>query len=457
MTTVPTLSDNNNPFRGLQLSLQFQQDFLGTWERAWRQHGDFFVLEIGGSRNYTIIHPEHVREALITHAAHFEKDTSYTDPQYGLARFLGTGLLTSNGEFWRKQRKLVSPALHTQRIANYADTMTRFAVEISDGWQNGQTKDIAHEMMVLTLRIVMKSLLNTEVQSEIDTIYKATEALQAGFGTFLPQWVPTPARMSAPQRLADLNAFIYPLISRRRAENHDQGDLLSMLIDARDDENNGMTDQQVRDEAVTLFMAGHETTANTLNWTFTLLAQNPQAEAKLHAELDAVLGGRVPTFSDLRQLPYTDMVIKEAMRLYPPAWSFGRVALKDVEVAGQTIHKGENIIVFPYFTHRHPDLWEQPEAFIPERFNPENEAKIDKWAYYPFGGGQRVCVGQSFAQMEAILLLATIASRARLRFKPGHVVQPQALITLFPKGGLPMVIERRTPQPLHAGGEHALV
>jgi len=262
----------------------------------------------------------------------------------------------------------------------------------------------------------------------------------------LPGWVPTPAEFQIRQSLADLDDTVYRLIRERRQSGEDRGDLLSMLILTEDENGERMTDQQVRDEAVTIFLAGHETTANTMNWTFMLLAQNPGVAAKLHAELDTVLGGRLPTLEDLRNLPYTEMVIKESMRLYPPAWGVGRVATVDTEVMGYTIPRGASIGVSFYHIQRDPRWWDDPQTFKPERFAEGGEHR--KYTYLPFGGGPRVCIGNSFAMMEAQLLLATFAQQWTFDLLPDQVVVPEPRITLYPRDGLPMRAYQRQQQAI---------
>ena len=265
-----------------------------------------------------------------------------------------------------------------------------------------------------------------------------------GEAWFLPPWVPDPRQWRANRAKRDLDEIVYRMIGEWRATGEDRGDLLSMLLLAEDEDGKRMTDRQARDELVTLMLAGHETTANTLNWTWMLLAQHPEVEAKLHAELDAVLGGRPPSLEDLPNLAYTEMVVKEAMRLYPAAWAISREAIEDVPLRNGTLPRGSVVGVMIYFTHRDPRWWPDPERFDPERFRAENAAAIPRYAYLPFGGGPRVCIGNGFAMMEARLLLATIASRYRLELAPGHVVKPAPLITFNPKGGMPLIVRSRS-------------
>jgi cytochrome P450 len=434
-----------NIFQVLQAIRMFQGDILEMFGGLIRQYGDTFMFQFGNDRNYMTSNPDLMHEVLVTKAASFQKDRDLKNRKTGLARFLGNGLLTSDGEFWKRQRKLAAPALHAKRIAAYAETMVGYTLKMLDNWQDGARLDISHEMTNLTMMIVAKSLFNLDASHDAERVGAAVEVIQsmAGPPPLIPAWVPTPKELNKRRTLRELNEIIYRLIADWHAKGVDNGDLLSMLLLAEDDDGRHMTDEQARDEIVTLFLAGHETTANTLNWTWTLLAKNPDVEAKLHDELHRVLGDRMPTLADLEHLKYTDMVIKESMRLYPPAWIIGREALEDVELGEYFIPKGSQVNCIFYFAQHDPRWWDEPEAFRPERFSPENEANFNKYAYIPFSAGPRVCIGNSFAMMEARLLLATIAQRYRLSLAPGQMVAMNPMITLNPKGGLPMIVHAR--------------
>ncbi len=440
----------------LRLFLRFRGDMLQTVVETFDTYGDLYDLHVDNSHIYVTRDPAHFHQALVDEPEKYDKDSTYKNPEWGLAFFVGNGLLTSDGNFWRRQRKLIQPTFHTRQIESYAETMVELARRTADQWRGLPEVDVDDAMMKLTLAIVSKTIFGSDLSSEAEQIGAALNVLQhtAGNPPLLPSWIPTPRQQRQADALRQLDAIVYRLIAERRQDRGEHGDLLSLLMDARDDDGQGMSDKQVRDEAVTIMLAGHETTANALNWTWYLLAQHPEVEARLHAELDTVLAGRAPTLADLRQLPYTDMVAKEVMRLYPPAYGISRVATQATRLGDYDVPKGTVLNLFTYGNHRNPAQWPQPERFDPERFSPENEKQIPRYAYMPFGGGPRVCIGNSFAMMEARLLLATLAQRYQLRLAPGQVVRPDPLITLRPGGGLHMRIEPRQPAALVTPHEH---
>jgi cytochrome P450 len=430
--------------------VQFRRDPLALLARVAREYGDVARFNAATQTVYVLNHPDHIRDLLVTHHARFKKGRALQRAK----RLLGEGLLTSEADFWRRQRRLAQPAFHRQRVNAYAETMVAYAEKTSARWRDGVTLDVADEMMRLTLAVVGKTLFDAEVESDADEVGAALTEVMSLFGyLMLPfsellEKLPLPPRRRFERARARLDRVIYRIIEERRREGRDRGDLLSTLLHAVDEEGDrtGMTDEQLRDEAMTIFLAGHETTANALAWTWYLLSQNPEAEARLHAELEEVLEGRPPAAEDYARLRYTEMVVAEAMRLYPPAWALGRLALEDHEVGGYLIPRGSLVLVSQYVMHRDPRFWPEPGRFDPERFTPEAKAARPQFAYFPFGGGPRRCIGEGFAWMEAVLILAALARRWRLRLPPGTHVPTEPRITLRPgKGGIPMRLEEREP------------
>lgn len=429
-----------------QFYRKFIADPLAMVSGWFADYGDMAYLRTGETgHQYFLSNPDAIREVLVKQTDVFIKGEDYTDEKTGLARFMGHGLVTSNGDFWKRQRLMVAPAFHTQRIAAYAQTMVDYGLRCMSGWQDDGVLDIDHEMMKLTLMVVGRTLFDTDASATIESVARVVDVLQKASNTpsLLPPWVPTLLRIRSRFATRELDKIVYEFIEARRQSGEDRGDLLSMLLLSEDADGNRMTDKQARDEAVTLFLAGHETTANTLNWTWWLLSQYPEVEAKLHDEIDTVLAGHPPTLDDLRRLPYTDAVIKESMRLMPPVWSIGRTTIRDTEVLGYSFPKGTGVTVVIYGAHRHPDIWEKPNTFIPERWLSERINDVPKHAYLPFSTGPRVCIGSGFATMEANLLLATIARQYRFSLAPNAKVVPQPFVTMFPKYGLPMIAHKR--------------
>ncbi|MCA1615063.1 MAG: cytochrome P450 [Acidobacteria bacterium] len=429
----------------------FSRDPLTLLKGLARDYGDVARFKAGPQSVYLLSHPDYVRDLLVTNNARFKKGRALQRAK----RLLGEGLLTSEGEFHRRQRRLAQPAFHRQRVAAYGRVMVEYAERVSARWRDGAEVDISEEMMRLTLAVVGKTLFDAEVESDADEVGASLTEVMNLFGyLMLPfsellEKLPLPPQRRFLRARARLDAVIYRIIEERRREGRDRGDLLSTLLDAVDEEGDrtGMTNEQLRDEVMTIFLAGHETTANALTWAWYLLAQNPEAEARLHEELDGVLdGGRAPEPEDVPALRYTEMVVAETMRLYPPAWALGRLALEDHEVGGYLIPRGSLVLVSQYVIQRDPRFWPDPERFDPERWTPEAKAARPQFAYFPFGGGPRRCVGEGFAWTEAVLILATLARRWRARLVPGRAVELQPRITLRPgPGGVPVRIESREP------------
>ena len=423
--------------------------FLG-WAHEF---GDIFYYRAAWIHVYFLNHPDLIEAVLVRNYQNFLKDHVVRKSRW----FFGDGLLTNEGESWLRQRRLSQPAFHRERIASYAKIMTGYAEQMLASWKNkdGETCDIHQEMMQLTLRIVVRALFNVESE-EIGEISAAMNVLMrnsVGLRLLLPpvaRYLPTPAMNEFRRSIKQLDKTVYGIIAQRHAQESDAGDLLSMLMQARDEDGSRMNDKQLRDEVMTFLLAGHETTALALSWTWYLLGQNPEAEQKLHEELDRVLDGRLPSFADLSALSNAERVIKESLRLYPPAWGLARTVIKEFELGGYRIPAGSNVVMSTWVVHRDPRYFPDPEEFDPDRWLPEKAQKLPKFAYFPFGGGPRQCIGASFAMMEATLLLATIAQRFRFRAVSNDPVIPTPSFTLRPKQGIRMRLEKRESAPVHS-------
>jgi cytochrome P450 len=418
-------------------------DFFTTLARTY---GDVSSYRMAGEQLFLVNEPRLIRDVLVTNNRNFTKSRGLERSK----RLLGQGLLTSEGAMHLRQRRLMQPAFHRDRIAAFGDVMVGYADRMRREWADGATLDIAREMNRLTLSIVGKTLFDVDVESQAAAVGDALTAVMESFWMMMLPFadvlerLPVPKLRRARMARARLDAIIYRMIADRRAGGRVHGDLLSMLLAAQDEEDGGgMTDQQVRDEAMTIFLAGHETTANALTWTWYLLSTDPAVEAKLHAEVDRVLQGRLPVMGDLPALGYVERVVTESMRLYPPAWIIGRRAIADYQLGDYTAPARSILVMSPYIMQRDPRFYVDPDRFDPDRWTPEFRATLPKFAYFPFGGGPRQCIGESFAWMELILLVSTISQPCRLRLVPGHPVAPQPLITLRAKHGMRMTVERR--------------
>jgi len=390
--------------------------------------------------SFLVNKPEYIEHVLLGNQPNYVKSQLY---RTFLGPLLGNGLILSEGAFWRRQRRIEAPAFQVKSIAGFHDTMIAEAEAMAARWQAKQEAfDISAELMRYTLIVIARTMFSKDVTDEVEPVLQAVDQIAAQSVSLFdilgfPRWFPR--RYSKRRRAAveRFDALIARVIAERRDQGLDLGDLLSMLLAARDPETGeGMSDKQVRDEILTIFLAGNETTAIALTWTFYLLAQHPEVEAKLQAELEEVLGGRAPTFPDLGALKYTRRVLEEAMRLYPPVHQISRTAVKEDWIGGVRIPRGARICINLYVTHRNPNLWQEPDRFDPERFTPEATAKRHRFAYLPFGGGPHICIGYGYAMAEMQVVLATIAQRCRLRLAPGHEVKPLGLVTLRPKDGV---------------------
>ncbi len=434
---------------GLTRLLRMSRDPLGFFTQLRRDHGRFVHYRIGPRRVWFLADPELIQDVLVKQARSFLKDQGLESTK----PLLGEGLLTSEGEFHRRQRRLAQPAFHHARIAAYGATMVEHGQRAAARFRDGEMLEFVPEMMRLALGIVGKTLFDSDVASDADTVARA---LGVAMDTFtlarVPFWrlllyLPVPSTLRFARARRELDEVVYRLIRAHREVGRDRGDLLSMLLLARDEEGGTgtMTDRQLRDEAMTILLAGHETTAVALAWTFYLLAQDRAAEAALHDELDSVLRGAPPSAEDVRRLPYTEMVLSESMRLYPPAWAIGRRALEPLPLGGYELRPGDAAVMSQWVVHRDPELWPDPLRFDPLRFEPARKAARHRFAYFPFGGGPRVCIGDGFAWLAGTLLLATLAQHWRFELVPGQEISPLPRVTLRLKHGLRLVPRSRRP------------
>jgi cytochrome P450 len=424
-------------------ALQFRSNPLRFAREVERTFGTVATIYFFDQPAFMFFRPEHIHYFLVGNGRNFNRAVA---PH--LKRLMGDTLLTLNDEPYRKMRRLVQPAFHKKRIESYTGLMVEIAHKVLEGWRPGDRIDICQSMLALTLRIVTKALFDIEVTDpEISHAFSTIVENPARRATIDLPITRYGRRMAA---LRKLDAYIYEIIAQRRAERHDRGDILSMLLQAEED--GGITDKQVRDQTLSLFGAGHETTAMSLTWTFYLLSENPGPREKLLNELRTVLAGRDPTLEDLPHLPYLEQVFNESLRMYPPIWQQGRQAIEAFDLAGYHFPAGTRVIFMQWVTHYLPDIWGDPDVFRPERWEPEQSEKIPPGAYFPFGGGQRMCIGSSFASLEARLLLATILQRYTPRLVPGHPVEPAPRMSLRPKYGMPMILE---PAPAMATAQIA--
>jgi cytochrome P450 len=426
---------------------EFNRDSLGFVERCAREFGDMVLTRFLYVPALFLFHPDHVEYVLATGSKNFIKAATLRSPFFH--RLVGKGLVTSEGDFWRRQRRLAQPAFHRNRVEAYARTMVAYAERMLADWHDGRTLDAHEEMTMLTQAVVAQTLFSADVSGDSREIGEALSNIVRPFASqttlkwILDNRLPTPGHLRFNRDVRKIDRFVYRLIEERRASGVDTGDLLSMLLGARDEDGSSMSDGQLRDELMTIFLAGHETTAVALTWAWYLLAQHPEAEARLAAELEEVLEGRAPAVEDLPRLRYADWVVKETMRLYPPAWAVGRECVRECEVGDYRVTKGMQLIAYPWVTQRDPRWFADPLAFRPERWGEESISRLPRYAYFPFGGGPRLCIGNYFATMEAVLILSTIAQRFRLSLVPGHNVELLPALSLRPKRGVLVKLEAR--------------
>lgn len=432
------------PFLGL--ALQVRKDPLGILTRVAREYGDLVRFIVAGQERILINDPDLIEQVLVVQHAKFHKSEltrRVTGP------LLGQGLLISEGDFWRRQRRLAQPAFHRSRINEYAAPMVKCTEARSGEWQDGEVRDIAREMMQLTLVIAVRTLFGATLPGEALEVGDALAFLmryqlwRQRSPLRLPESWPTPKNRRAMREIKFLDSLVYRIIEEKRALHGEGNDLLSLLMNAMDDDGTQMSPQQLRDETMTLFLAGHETTALLLGWAWYLLGENPAAEARLFDELNSALGGRAPQVSDLMKLPYLQAVLNETLRLYPPAYIMARTSTEPFSLGEYEFGRDTTILASQWVTQRDARFFEAPEEFRPERWMNGAMGKISAGAYYPFGDGPRRCIGQGFAMLEAALVVATIAQKFQFRLAPGQVVEPEPLVTLRFKHGLKMKIRAR--------------
>ena len=425
---------------------EFNRDTLRFITRC-RDYGDVVRARFLYVTAYFLFHPNDIEYVVSTNAKNFVKAMSLRSNFF--QRLVGNGLLTSEGEVWKRQRRLAQPAFHRQRISAYVDVMIDYTERMISTWREGEIRDIHRDMMRLTLEIVVRTLFNADVSQDADKVGRVLSqivkpfASQATIKWILDNRLPTTSHRRFHREAQEIDDIVYRIIAERRARGLDQGDLLSMLLGAQDEDGSQMTDKQLRDEVMTIFLAGHETTALTLSWTWYLLGQNPAVEERFHAELDEVLGGRLPAMEDLQRLKYTELIVREAMRLYPPAYGLGREAIEECEIGGFRVPRKTQVFMFQWVTQRDPRFFPEPDAFQPERWTEEFANGLPKYAYFPFGGGPRFCIGNTFATMEILLVLATIGQRLRLSLAPDHPVSILPAMSLRPKDGIKVTIAHR--------------
>jgi cytochrome P450 len=438
---------------------KLQKNPLSALLKTADRYGDFAVLALGPQKIYLVNHPTYIQHILQTNNRNYSKDTF----QYNLlSSVTGNGLLTSDGDLWFRQRRMMQPAFHRQHIAGFAQVITAATLKMLARWalleRDGKPVDVDAEMMRLTLEIIGKTLFSVDLSADAETLAGAVLTVldhivhRARHPISLPPVFPTPRNRAFEQALRTLNQAVLDIIKEHR-ERHQSDQMatnvLSMLLQVRDEETGErMDDRQVRDEVITLIIAGHETVASALTWTWYLLAQNPEVETRFHQELVHALDGQTPKAEHLQALPVTRMIFQEALRLYPPAWMISRKAIDDdiLSIDGQAVQypveSGGLVIISPYITHRHPQFWDRVEEFDPRRFADERSATRRRFAYLPFGGGPRLCIGDRFAMLESQLILATIGQRYRLELVDDPPVEPEPLVTLRPHGGLLMTLQR---------------
>ncbi|MGF1581375.1 MAG: cytochrome P450 [Gemmataceae bacterium] len=426
---------------------EFHKDVVGFYDKMANEYGDVVTFRLVNRRMILLSHPDLIEEVFVHKAKHFAKKTHVL---HLLWPILGNGLLSSDGDFWLKQRRLMQPMFSRQQILNYVDSFVEYTQRMVTGWNNGNGIDLFQEMTRLTLEIISKALFDAEITDDANDIGDALTVMMHSFiarwGSVtppLPLYIPTPANIRFARAIKRVDKLIYRFIDDRRASHEQRNDLLSVLLRARDEDGSQMTDKQLRDEAITLFLAGHETTANTLTFALYLLATHPEAMVKVQQEVDRVVGDRPVNAEDKQHLTYTESVIKEAMRLYPPAYVVGRVTKTECEIGGYRFPVGTTALMSQWVMHRKPEYWDEPDTFRPERWLDGSTDALHNFAYFPFGGGARLCIGNHFAMLESIMILVTIVKHVQgLELKEGFELTLRPVVTLKPEHGIPVIVRK---------------
>ena len=446
---APTYPPGPRGYPVLGVIPQLRSNPIRTFLEAADRYGDLVHLKAGPYHGFLACDPADVKHVLQDHARNYHKSPLYDRLRDGI----GNGLLTSEDAFWLRQRRLAQPAFHRQRVQAMADAMIECTAQTLERWDGlasrGDTVDVVAEMMALTQAIIVRTMFSTDLGATAEVVNRTWPIINRRIGetfwsTKLETTLPLPANRRFHRALAELEGVVYRIIADRRRTNRDEADLLSMFLSARDEDTGaGMTDRQLRDEVMTMLLAGHETTSLALSWTYYMLSQHPAIERSIADEVDRVVGDGRPAFAHLDRLSVTRRAIEESLRLYPPAWGFSRQALADDEIGGYRVPRGSLVFLIPYVIHRRPALWQDPDRFDPNRFTPEREAARARFAYIPFGGGPRGCIGHQFAMVEAQLIVAAIAQRYRIELVPGQEIRAEPLITLRPAPGIRARIVKR--------------
>jgi len=432
------------PFFGMALDIR--KDPLGTLQRMAREYGEIVGFTALGLPRVLLNRPEYVQQLLVIDHAKFHKSPL---TKAAVGPLLGQGLLISEGDFWRRQRRLAQPAFHRARTNAYAPVMVECALEHAKQWRGGETRNIAEEMMKVTLEVAVRTLFGTSLASDSENIGRAMTFLmryhlrRARTPWHMPAFLPTPANRRAERERQFMDSMVYRIISERKKEKQTRNDLLALLMAAMEEDGTQMTEKQLRDETMTLFLAGHETTALSLSWTWYLLGENPAAEARLHEELESVLGGRPAEVGDLEKLPYLNAVVHEGLRLFPPAYMMARTNVESVKFGEYEIPPGRTILASQWILQRDARFFDEPGRFLPERWLDGLMERLPAGVYFPFGDGPRRCIGQGFALLETALVIVALAQKFQFRLVPGHPVVPEPLVTLRPKYGIKMKIQAR--------------